>query len=196
MPALRGAPMGSPSPRPPCLSFPRGGRPPSLGAGEEEWGAPGGAASVASEAAWGSVNTPHPFFQAPACRLKRRRACVRVCGQGKGPPAPGRTYLKAPSAQLGRGVGNTEGGGSPFLGWEMGTICAGGPSSGAGGAQRGPARPQHPSGALLRAGETSQGGGPGSQPHFTPIPSTLRAREGARCQLGSGSASPRGLGAE
>lgn len=168
--------MGSPSPRPPCLSFPRGGRPPSLGAGEEEWGAPGGAASVASEAAWGSVNTPHPFFQAPACRLKRRRACVRVCGQGKGPPAPGRTYLKAPSAQLGRGVGNTEGGGAHFWGGKRRQFVPGVRAAGLGAHRGDQLGLSIPPGRCCERGRPPRVGGPAPNPILPPSP--------ARCGRG------------
>lgn len=43
-----------------------------------------GAASGPTEAARGTVNTPHPF-SSPCLSFGGRRACVRVCGQGQGP---------------------------------------------------------------------------------------------------------------
>lgn len=44
-----------------------------------------GAASGPAEAARGTVNTPHPF-SSPCLSFGGRRVCVRVCGQGQGPP--------------------------------------------------------------------------------------------------------------
>lgn len=43
-----------------------------------------GAASGPTEAARGTVNTPHPF-SSPCLSFGGRWACVRVCGQGQGP---------------------------------------------------------------------------------------------------------------
>ena len=123
-------------------------------------GAPPGAASGPVEAAPGHRQHPPPLFQAPACRLNQRRVCVRVCGQGKGPPAPcarQQDLPEGPGRGLSAGMRGTE------------QVCAGGLSAGVGAA-----RPQHLCGSRGRNGNLPGGDAAARR-------GALRARGGARC---------------
>lgn len=123
-------------------------------------GAPPGAASGPVEAALGHRQHPPPLFQAPARRLNQRRVCVRVCGQGKGPPAPcarRQDLPEGPGRGLSAGMRGTE------------QVCTGGLSGGVGAAW-----PQHRSRSWGRSRNLTGG-------DAAARPAALRAREGARC---------------